>query len=471
MTRPDTDFCTQELCGEEASPPVTGADVARFEAMLGRLPRYRIQGRVRGCRGQVVAASGLDNFVAPGDICRIGTGEGAPLLAEVVAVDDRGVQLVAYDELTGIVRGTAVVLDPSWAAVRPHPGWLGRVVDALGRPADGGGPLPEGVEARDIFARPPDAVRRRPLGPRLRTGVRALDLFVPCVEGQRLGLFAGSGVGKSTLLSMIARHAEADVMVVGLIGERGREVGAFLERTLGPEGLRRSVVVVATSDQPAMLRRRAAHLTLALAEHFRDLGARVICLFDSVTRYAAALREIHLAAGEMPATRGYPPGVFSELPKLLERAGQGIGPGSMTALFSVLVEGDDHNEPIADTVRGILDGHVVLDRRIAERGRFPAVDVLASLSRAAPGCYEPEQARLVAEARRLLATYAGMADLVEMGAYEPGASPELDRAIAVRGELEALLTQEPGDPPGDDPFAVLAAVLGGVESPAAPAAC
>lgn len=440
---------------------IRDADVQRFIGLLDRLPRWRITGRLRSCRGQFALVSGLDRFASPGDVCRIERAASGdlPLLAEVVGFDDGGTRLIAYDELTGVVRGTPVTLDRSWATVAPDRSWLGRVIDALGRPRDDLGPLREGPSARPLLARPPEATRRRPLGPRLRLGVRALDLFVPCCEGQRLGLFAGSGVGKSTLISMIARNAQADVVVVGLIGERGREVGEFLQHALGPEGLKRSVVIVATSDQPAMLRRRAAHLTLTVAEYFRDLGARVLCLFDSVTRYAMALREIHLAAGEMPATRGYPPSVFAELPKLLERAGPGSGEGSITAFFSVLVEGDDHNEPIADTVRGILDGHVVLDRRIAERGRFPAIDVLASISRTAPGCYAPHERALVAEARDVLATWAEMADLIKAGVYRPGSHPEIDRAIALQPKIEALLAQAPTEPMEPDVFARLERVL------------
>lgn len=445
-------------------PLVTEADLQRLSSALADLEPRRLRGRVRACLGQSLVAGGLHSFTARGDICRIGTDDGPLLLAEVVGFDDGGVRLVAYADPAGVVRGAPVTLDRRWSAVRPHTSWQGRVIDAFARPVDGLGPLPQGPEPRPLFASPPDALARRPLGARLRTGVRALDLFVPCVEGQRLGLFAGSGVGKSTLLSMLARHAEVDVVVVGLVGERGREVGEFLTHTLGPEGRQRAVVVVATSDQPAMLRRRAAYLTLTVAEWFRDRGARVLCLLDSITRFAAALREIFLSAGELPATRGYPASVFTELPRLLERAGPGTGTGNMTAVFSVLVEGDDPNEPISDAVRGILDGHVVLARRIAERGRFPAVDVLASLSRAAPRCYAPDERELVARARALLATYESMAELIEMGAYERGSNPELERAIAVRPAIEALLAQAPDEPPTDDPFARLAAALAAAEA-------
>jgi flagellum-specific ATP synthase len=277
-------------------------------------------------------------------------------------------------------------------------------------------------------------------------GVRALDLFAACCSGQRMGIFAGSGVGKSVLLSMMARQAEADVIVIGLIGERGREVKEFLEDTLG-DGLARSVVVVATSDEPAPRRRQAAWLTLALAEHFRDQGLHVLCLLDSVTRFAMAQREIGLAAGEPPTTRGYTPTVFAELPRLLERAGPGIpGPdgrcGTITGLFTVLVDGGDHDEPVADAVRGILDGHIVMTRAIAERGRYPAVDVLKSVSRLMPQCHAPPERVLVARARALMASHADMEELIRLGAYTRGADPVIDEAIARRPALESLLTQD-----------------------------
>ena len=303
----------------------------------------------------------------------------------MVALDEAGVQLLPFSELAGIGLGARVTPLRGLQSVRPDRSWIGRVLDPLARPLDDRGALRAGPAAYPLLARPAPAHRRQGFGPRLDLGVRALNLFTPCCRGQRMGIFAGSGVGKSTLLSMLARHSDADALVLGLIGERGHEVNALLQHGLGPAGRARSVVVVATSDLPAMLRRRAAYLTLTVAEALRDQGLAVLCLIDSVTRFAMALREIHLAAGEPPASKGYPPGVFAELPRLLERAGPGTGAGSVTGLFSVLVEGDDLNDPIADALRAILDGHIVLDRRIAETGRFPALDVLRSLSRSAPG--------------------------------------------------------------------------------------
>ena len=276
--------------------------------------------------------------------------------------------------------------------------------------------------------------------------MRALNLFATCRKGQRLGLFSGSGIGKSTLLAMLARNTQCDVAVLALVGERGREVREFLEDDLGAEGLARSVVVVATSDASPLLRRQAGYAAMAAAEHFRDQGLSVLLLMDSVTRFCLALREIGLSAGEPPATRGYPPSVFAELPRLLERAGPGLqqpdgSAGQITALFTVLVEGDDHNEPVADAVRGILDGHVILDRRIAERGRYPAVDVLRSLSRAAASCLDAEETAMLRRARGILALHEDMADMLRLGAYRGGTDPAVDEAVALAPRIEKVLAQ------------------------------
>jgi flagellum-specific ATP synthase len=312
-----------------------------------------------------------------------------------------------------------------------------------------------------VYGGPPAATERHGLGERLPLGVRALDLFVPIRRGQRLGIFAGSGVGKSTLLAMIARRARADCLVIGLIGERGREVNEFLNDTLDAEARARAVTIVATSDQPAMLRRRAAWLTLTVAEALRDQGRSVVCLVDSLTRFATALREVYLAAGEPPATRGYPPSVFAELPRLLERAGPGVdGAGDVTGLFTVLTEGDDTEEPVADQTRSILDGHVVLDRKIAEAGRYPPVDVLKSLSRTAGTIYADGEAGLARHARRLLQAHTESADLIRLGAYAPGADPLVDEAVARTPALDTLMAQSPGDEAEPDPFARLAEALG-----------
>ncbi|MBV8700570.1 MAG: flagellar protein export ATPase FliI, partial [Bradyrhizobium sp.] len=288
---------------------------------------------------------------------------------------------------------------------------------------------------------PPPAHSRQRVGSPLDLGVRALNTFLTCCRGQRLGIFAGSGVGKSVLLSMLARNVDADVSVIGLVGERGREVQEFLQDDLGEEGLARSVVVIATSDEPALMRRQAAYLTLAIAEHFRDEDKDVLCLMDSVTRFAMAQREIGLSAGEPPTAKGYTPTVFTELPKLLERAGPGVGIGTITAIFTVLVDGDDHNEPIADAVRGILDGHVVMERAIAERGRYPAINVLKSVSRTMPRSADPAYLPVLMRARQIMATYADMEELIRLGAYRAGSSPEVDEAIRLHEPLEAFLRQ------------------------------
>jgi flagellum-specific ATP synthase len=387
--------------------------------------------------------------------------EAAGLLAEVVSAGPTSARALPFARAGGLRAGQPVRLaGPGRLAVGP--GWLGRVVDPLGAPLDGKGALPPGAVSRLVAADPPPAGGRARLGPRIGLGVRALDLFCTLREGQRIGLFAASGIGKSTLLAMLAGAPGFDVAVLGLVGERGRELREFVEDDLGPERLARSVVVCATSDAPAPMRREAALAAMTVAEHFRDQGQRVLLLLDSVTRFALACREIGLAAGEPPATRGYPPSVFAELPRLLERAGPGAEgqAGSITLLATVLVEGDDHDEPVADAVRGVLDGHVVLDRAIAEGGRYPAVDVLRSLSRSVPGVLDPGQRAIAARARRVLAVQAEMAELVRLGAYRAGTDPEVDAALVVAPRIEALIAQGRGEAtPLDDAFAALAEAL------------
>ncbi|MDB5513103.1 MAG: ATPase FliI/YscN, partial [Enterovirga sp.] len=322
--------------------------------------------------------------------------------------------------------------------------------------------LPVGPAVYPFRADPPPAHGRRRVGAPLDLGIRAINTFLTAARGQRMGIFAGSGVGKSVLLSMMARATEADVAVIGLVGERGREVQEFLQDDLGEEGLARSVVVVATSDEPALMRRNAAYLTLALSEFFRDRGHSVLCMMDSVTRFAMAQRDIGLAAGEPPTAKGYTPTVFGELPRLLERAGPGSGEGTITGLFTVLVEGDDHNEPVADAVRGILDGHIVMTREIAERGRYPAINVLRSVSRTMPRSCDPAFLPLVQKARQVLATYADMEELIRLGAYRAGSSREVDEAVALMPQLEAFLGQRKEESTSiRDGYRRLAEILGG----------
>jgi len=418
-------------------------------------------GRVVAVRGALIEVEGLAGVAQIGSRLAITAPKGPPVEAEVTALDRDVALALPFCDPQGVGVGARATLAGAQFAVRPSHGWLGRMIDGLGRPIDGLGPLPLGGDAQPIKALPPAAAERTRVGAKLETGVRALDIFAPLCRGQRLGLFAGSGVGKSVLLSMLARWTQSDVAVIGLIGERGREVQEFVEDDLGPEGLARSVVIVATSDEPALMRRQAAWTTLAVAEHFRTHGHEVLCLMDSVTRFAMAQREIGLASGEPPATKGYPPTAFAELPRLLERAGPGRpGEGSITGLFTVLVDGDDHNEPIADAVRGILDGHIVMRRAIAERGRYPAIDILKSVSRTLPLAHSEGENALRVEARRLLSTFADMEEMVRLGAYKAGSSPEVDRAVALAPHIEKLLSQGKSERGHAGPaFADLAQIL------------
>ncbi|WP_372620068.1 FliI/YscN family ATPase [Falsiroseomonas sp.] len=434
------------------------ASLAR--TLLAHLEASESVGRLRAAGPLALEFDGFRPGPAIGDRLAVDAG-GQALLAEVVGIAPGKVHALAFSREARARPGqSARLVGPACLDVAP--GWLGRVVDPLGVPLDGGPALPRGGRPRPVLADPPPPGTRGRLGPRIGLGVRALDLFCTLREGQRLGLFAASGIGKSTLLAMLAGAPGFDVTVLGLVGERGRELREFIEDDLGPTRLARSVVVCATSDAAAPMRREAAFAAMTVAEQFRDQGQRVLLLLDSVTRFALACREIGLAAGEPPATRGHPPSVFAELPRLLERAGPGPEgcAGSITLLATVLVEGDDHDEPVADAVRGILDGHVVLDRAIAERGRYPAVDVLRSLSRSVPGCLEPGQAALVTRARRILALQQEMAELVRLGAYRAGTDAEVDQALRLAPRIEALLRQGRGEATAlDDSFAALAEAL------------
>ncbi len=439
---------------------------SRSEAACDRLralERHVVSGEVAGVTGATLRVGGLSGLAAVGGILRLG-GDESGFSAEIVGFSGQHATALARGDLGGLVAGARATLGPAIAGLPVCDGWIGRVVDPLGRPLDDRGPLPAGPHLQPMRASPPSAATRARLGPRVEFGTRVLDLFAPCREGQRLGLFAGSGIGKSTLLAMLARGVDCDVVVLALVGERGREVREFLEDDLGPEARARSVTVIATSDASPLIRRDAAWAAMAVAEHFRDRGKRVLLLMDSVTRFCAALRDIGLAGGEPPTTRGFPPSVFSELPRLLERAGPGLdrpGMGSITALFTVLVDGDDHDEPVADAARGILDGHVVLDRRIGEAGRYPAVDVARSLSRTAPGCLPPGTVPDVAAARAILTRAASLADLVRLGAYAPGSDQDADRALALAPRIEALIAQNKHEvTPAADAFAALRAIVG-----------
>ena len=435
-------------------------------AAVERLDPLSVSGRVAAVNGLLIEARGGLPRLAVGARAEVSRYGDTPLAAEVVGFRETRALLMPFGPVEGVAPGAEIRIEPRGSAVRPTKAWLGRIVDAFGQPIDGKGPLPQGIAPYALRSPPPPAHARGRVGERLDLGVRAMNVFTTCCRGQRLGVFAGSGVGKSVLLSMLAKNADCDAVVVGLIGERGREVREFIEETLGEEGLRRAVVVVATSDEPALKRRQAAYMTLAIAEYLRDQDMEVLCLMDSVTRFAMAQREIGLAAGEPPTTKGYTPTVFTELPKLLERAGPGpIRPdgttaGPITGLFTVLVDGDDHNEPIADAVRGILDGHIVMERAIAERGRFPAINVLKSISRTMPGCQLPDERTVVTQARQTLSAYANMEELIRIGAYRAGSDPLVDRAIQLNPALEGFLSQDPHDATSlDESFQRLAQIL------------
>jgi flagellum-specific ATP synthase len=409
---------------------------------IDEIPTTTTYGRVVAVRGLMIEVAGPVHEMSVGSRLLVEAPSGRPVPAEVVGFQGGRALCMPFGPLEGVRMGCRAVVAGSDGSVHPCDGWLGRVINALGEPLDGKGPLPRGIDPRHLKASPPPAGERNRVGGPIDLGVRALNTFVTCCRGQRMGIFAGSGVGKSVLLSMLARYTSTDVAVIGLVGERGREVQEFIEDDLGADGLARSVVVVATSDEPALMRRQAAHMTLAVSEYFRDQGRDVLCLMDSVTRFAMAQREIGLAAGEPPTSKGYTPTVFTELPRLLERAGPGTGDsGSITGLFTVLVEGDNHNEPVADAVRGILDGHIVMERQIAERGRYPAINVLKSVSRTMPRAVPEERRGLLTEAKRLMATFADMEELIRLGAYRPGSSPEVDAAIRLEPAFEAFLGQ------------------------------
>jgi flagellum-specific ATP synthase len=417
------------------------------------------RGRISGASGATLTASGLGDAVALGDRVRV-TGARADLSAEVLRVSPEGTVLLPEEVAEGVAVGDAVdVIGP--VSLAPDDSWIGRILDPYGLPLDDRPILP-GAEARPLRASPPPATRRGRLGARLETGMAVFDTLLPLVAGQRIGLFAGSGVGKSSLLARFARDLEADVVVLALIGERGREVREFVERVLGPAGMARTVVIAATSDRSPLVRRRAAFAAMAVAEHFRDDGRRVLFLADSVTRFAEAHREVALAAGETAAMRGHPPSLSQAIMGLAERAGPGLpGQGAITAIFSVLVAGSDMEEPVADILRGVLDGHVVLDRKIAERGRFPAVDLLRSVSRSLPEAALSEENALIAETRQVLGAWDRAEMMVQAGLYAAGSDAAVDRAIRLWPALDAFLAENAPHEGRAGSFARLGAILAG----------
>src|SRR5882757_3857045 len=431
---------------------------------IEELDGNEVYGRVVGVRGLMVEVAGPLHTMSVSARVVIETKD-QPIPCEVVGFSGNNALLMPFAPLEGVRRGCRAVVSSMRAAVRPSQAWLGRVVNAMGEPIDGKGPLASGPTPYPFRASPPAAHTRQRIGAPIDLGVRALNTFLTSCHGQRMGIFAGSGVGKSVLLSMLARNVVADVSVIGLIGERGREVQEFIQDDLGAAGLARSVVVVSTSDEPALMRRQAAYLTMAIAEYFRDNGKDVLVLMDSVTRFAMAQREIGLSAGEPPTAKGYTPTVFTELPRLLERAGPGTEDGTITGIFTVLVDGDDHNEPVADAVRSILDGHIVMERSIAERGRYPAINILKSISRTMPRAANPTYLPIINRARQVMATYADMEELIRLGAYRAGSSPEVDQAIQLHQPLEAFLRQAKDEKTSlDDGYRWLEQILGRLET-------
>jgi flagellum-specific ATP synthase len=441
---------------------MSSLDIAKYLHALENVHPYRVNGKVTQVVGLTIESQGPE--VKLGEICHIFSQQNEePMIAEVVGFRDNKVLLMPLGELSSIGPGCDVVATGKPLTVKVGPEILGSVLDGLGRPLNGAA-LPFGLASYPANNQPPNPLHRPRITEPLGVGVRAIDGLLSIGKGQRVGIFAGSGVGKSTLLGMIARNTSADINVIALIGERGREVMEFIERDLGEEGLQRSVVVVATSDQPAMIRIKGAMIATSIAEYFRDRGMNVMLMMDSVTRFAMAQREIGLAIGEPPATRGYTPSVFALLPKLLERAGT-AHKGSITAFYTVLVDSDDMNDPIADAVRGILDGHIVLDRKIAQKGHYPAIDVLASVSRVMNEICSPEHLEAARQLKRYLATYKESEDLINIGAYKMGTNRDIDAAIRYRDVIREYTAQGTHEPANlENSIQGLIAHFGGIHS-------
>jgi FliI/YscN family ATPase len=415
-------------------------DLAAYHQKLARIDTCRWTGTITELVGLLVDSNGP--AVGVGDFCEITTEDGRLIRTQVIGFRDGRVLSMPLEETDGLHLGDAITGRKDDARMEAGPELLGRVIDGFGKPLDGLGPIGAKVPY-DLYAPAPGPLDREPIDEPLTTGIRVIDSLLTCGKGQRIGIFGGSGVGKSTLLGAMSRYSSADVSVIALVGERNREVRDFIERDLGPDGMKRSVLVVSTSDHPAPLRIRAAFVALAVAEYFRDQGKDVLLVMDSVTRLAMAQREIGLAAGEPPSQKGYTPSVFNLLPKIFERAGR-FRKGSITGFFTVLVEGDDFNEPICDAVRAILDGHIVLSRQLGAEGHYPAIDVLQSVSRLATRLSSPEQREAAVKIREAMATHQRSEDLINLGAYASGANPKLDAAIRLRPQLLDFLKQDSG---------------------------
>ena len=445
-----------------AFPPLDALD--RLVASAADLPKVRVSGVVTEVAPAFCRVSGLSPFVKLGECIELHAG-GKPQLGEIVRIDEAGVTVKPFDTSMRAGLGT-VARRRGFITVSPHPTWKGRIVNALGAPIDDGPPLLQGERPVMSDREPPPAMRRQRARTPLKTGVKVIDFFTPLCAGQRIGIFAGSGIGKSTLLAMLARSRGFNTAVIALVGERGREVRDFLEDALKQER-KHAVTVVATGDESPMMRRLAPKTAMCIAEYFRDRGEKVLLIVDSVTRFAHAARDVALAAGEPPVSRGYTPSVFSELPKFLERAGPGEeGAGSITGVFSVLVDGDDHNDPVADNIRGTLDGHIVLERAIADQGRFPAVNVLTSISRLAKSACTPEQWTLVTKIRAMIARFEDTRDLRLIGGYRTGSDPDLDRAVQLVPRIYEVMRQSPDNPASVDVFQDIARALAPEPEPA-----
>ncbi len=416
-------------------------DTMELEGLGAELKRVRIIkdiGRVCAVEGNLLRVIGLNTVARIGDLLQVTLHDDRQIAGEVIQLHGKEITMLPDAAPDGVSIGDQVALRDQ-VGIAPSDAWIGRIIDPYGNPLDGM-PLMRGPQMRALKSSPPAPAKRRGLGERLDTGMSVFNTMLPLVRGQRIGLFAGSGVGKSSLMGQFAKHMTGDIAVIALIGERGRELREFVENTLGPEGMARSIIIAATSDQSPLVRRRCALAAMSVAEHFRDKGKHVIFMADSITRFAEAHREVAVASGEMPALRGYPPSTSHMIMSLCERAGPGLnGQGDITGIFSVLVAGSDMDEPIADILRGVLDGHVVLDRKIAERGRYPAVDLLRSVSRSLPHAATQGENATISEARRLLGAYEQSATMIRAGLYAEGSDPVLDVAIRAWGELDTYL--------------------------------
>lgn len=439
----------------------------RASASLKLVSNFELRGTVTDMTGLIIEGNGP--FVPVGSQVTVVSGL-QRIPAQVVGFRKDRILIMPYGDMQGVAPGSIITATDASSEIPVSDDMLGRVIDALGNPIDGES-IPVMSDTVPLYREPPNPVTRTRIHKCFDLGVRAINTLLTVGIGQRVAIMAGSGVGKSTLLGMIARHSSSDINVIALVGERGREVREFIERDLGPEGLKRSIVVVATGNQSSLLRIRAAFLATAIAEHFRDKGKNVVLMVDSITRLAMAQREIGLAVGEPPSTRGYTPSVFSILPKLLERAGTTDGPGTITGLYTVLVEGDDMNEPIADAVRGIVDGHIVLSRRLAGKGHFPAIEVLQSVSRVMSDIVPEGVIKIASEMRDILATYQDTEDLITIGAYKPGQNPRVDRAVALIDRVNKYLRQKSSEKTGmEEGWQIMAQILQSAAAEAAAAA-